>query len=124
MIGDSMEIDINKLSKYKLLDYDRELRKFIISFVDKYYPLSQEDLAAVFDNRDTNQTLIRRHIRNILMEIKNEVIREELAIRKDDETESYKDEDMDAQIKKSLEFKKQMIEKLKQNYNFKQGMKM
>ena len=119
-----MEIDINKLSKYKLLDYDRELRKFIISFVDKYYPLSQEDLTAIFDNRDTNQTLMRRHIRNILMEIKNEVIREELAIRKDDETESYKDEDMDAQIKKSLEFKKQMIEKLKQNYSVRRGRNM
>ena len=119
-----MKIDIDKLSKYNLLDYDRELRKFIISFVDRYYPLSQEDLACVFDGKDTDRIIERRYIRNLLSEIKDEIIREELAIRKDDETESYKDEDMDVQIKKSLEFKKQMIEKLKQNYNFKQGRKM
>ena len=96
-----MKIDITKLAKYNLLDYDRELRKFIISFVDRYYPLSQEDLVCVFENKDT--------------------VREELAIRKYDETESYKDEDMESQIKKSLEFKKQMIERIKRKNSFKQG---
>ena len=108
-----MKIDIDKLSKYNLLDYDRELRKFIISFVDRYYPLSQEDLVCVFEGRDTDRIAERRYIRNILSEIKDEIIREELATRKYDETESYKNEDMDDQIKKSLELKKQMVERIK-----------
>ena len=116
-----MKIDITKLAKYNLLDYDRELRKFIISFVDRYYPLSQEDLVCVFENKDTVRIVERRYIRNILTEIKDEIIREELAIRKYDETESYKDEDMESQIKKSLEFKKQMIERIKRKNSFKQG---
>ena len=119
-----MKFDINELAAYNLLDYERELRSFIMEFIDKYYPLSQEDLACVLDGKDSDRIIVRRYIRNILIEIKDEIIREELAIRKDDVTESYKDEDMDVQIKKSLELKKRMIEKLKQNYNFKQGRKM
>lgn len=112
-----MKISITDLEKYNLLGYDRELRKFIIEFVDKYYPLTSSDIACVLEGKETAKTIERKYIRNLLMQIKDDIMLGELEIRKVDS--SYKNDTMNYEVKKSLEFKRLMVEKLKEKYDVK-----
>ncbi len=116
-----MKISINDLAEYNLLGYDRELRNFIIEFINKYYPLSSEDMACVLNGKETAKTVERKYIRNLLMQIKDDIIQAELEIRKVDS--SYRNDTMNFEVKKSLEFKKLMVERLKEKYDVKTSKK-
>ncbi len=123
-MGDDMKIDITELDKYNLLGYDRELRSFIMNFIDKLYPLSSNDMAEVLEGKETLKTRERKYVRGLLLEIKDEIIDRELKLRKEDLKKSYLNDTMNYEIKKSLEFKKEMLDMVKERYVEKKNRKL
>ena len=95
-----------------------------MDFIDKYYPLTSDDMAFVLEGKDTTRTVERKYIRNLLLQIKDEIIKEELEKRKTDLNKSFENDTMNFQVKKSLEFKKLMIERLKEQYAVKTTKKL
>ena len=123
-MGDDMKIDITELDKYNLLGYDRELRSFIMNFIDKLYPLSSNDMAEVLEGKETLKTRERKYVRGLLLEIKDEIIDRELKLRKEDLKKSYLNDTMNYEIKKSLEVKKEMLDMVKERYVEKKNRKL
>lgn len=69
-------MDIKEMEENGTIDYYLILKKYIISFINNNYPLSQDDLRSIVENEPTKNVLQRQETYNILNEAMKECLKE------------------------------------------------
>ena len=67
-------MDIKEMEENGTIDYYLDLKKYINEFVNKNYPLSQEDLRSILENTPTENVVQRQETHRILNEAMEEVL--------------------------------------------------
>lgn len=67
-------MDIKEMEENGTIDYYLDLKKYINEFVNKKYPLSQEDLRSILENTPTENVVQRQETHRILNEAMEEVL--------------------------------------------------
>ena len=67
-------MDIKEMEENGTIDYYLDLKKHINEFVNKNYPLSQEDLRSILENTPTENVVQRQETHRILNEAMEEVL--------------------------------------------------
>lgn len=68
-------MDIEKMEQNGTVDYYLELKKYIQEFVDRNYPLSQDDMRSIVNDRPNENVQKRQRVSEILNEAMMEALK-------------------------------------------------
>lgn len=57
---------IEEMEKYGVIDYYLELKKYINLFLERNYPLTEEDMKAIVNDKETENIKTRNEVKKIL----------------------------------------------------------
>lgn len=67
---------IEEMNQNGTADYYLELKKYINQFVNRKYPLTQDDMRAILDDKETDNVMKRKETSKILMESLQEILKD------------------------------------------------
>lgn len=59
-------MSIEEMEKYGVIDYYLELKKYINLFLERNYPLTEEDMKAIVNDKETENIKTRNEVKKIL----------------------------------------------------------
>ena len=68
------DIDIKKIEELGIADYYLDLSKFIRNFINKNYPLNEEDIRALTNDKETPNILTRKELSEVMNNKLSEIL--------------------------------------------------
>lgn len=109
-------MNIREMEENGTIDYYLDLKKYISDFINRNYPLSQEDLRSILENVPTNNVIQRQESQRILNEAMEEVLNNvadrNMQIINGANQGNYSEFSIQDYKKEIFEFQQKMLEKL------------
>lgn len=107
-------MDLEKLKQLGAEDYYLDLKKYIMNFIDRNYPLTKEDMQQLLKGEDTFNSSKRREFFDVmskeLVNIINQIIKENEQFLNN--SNSLKPDSVEEYNRKLFNYKQQILEKL------------
>ncbi len=68
------DIDIKRMEELGIADYYLDLNKFIHNFINKNYPLDEEDIRALANDKETPNILTRKELSEVMNNKLSEIL--------------------------------------------------
>lgn len=68
------DIDIKRMEELGIADYYLDLNKFIHNFINKNYPLDEEDIMALANDKETPNILTRKELSEVMNNKLSEIL--------------------------------------------------
>ena len=109
-------MNIREMEENGTIDYYLDLKKYIKDFINRNYPLSQEDLRSILENVPTDNVIQRQETYRILNEAMEEVLNnvadKNMQIINGASQGNYTEYSVQDYKKEIFEFQQKMLEKL------------